>query len=171
MPVYWSQTFLHLIILILFRRKGHVVVPENSAFAEVYVSQQVTVYTVRTSNFNSYFLGCIIVLTTKYHFWLSKPVSLQKMMLLEDLLANWTIKVFYTIEKKPFFLQDASDITIEKCLLLHCSNIGIWQTHFTLSIFLTSHLLWQGLLIKVNLPTDLILPCIMVPCPALYVYF
>lgn len=46
-----------------------------------------------TSNFNSYFCGCIIVLTTKYHLWFSKLVSLQK-------------------------IQDTFNMPIEKCLLL-----------------------------------------------------
>lgn len=83
-----------------------------------------------TTNFNSYFFGCIVVLTTKYHFWLTKLVSLQKIILPEDLFANLTN--LYTIEgektpKTPLFLQDASDMTIEKCLL------SIAVTHFTLS--------------------------------------
>lgn len=49
-----------------------------------------------TTNFNSYFFGCIVVLTTKYHFWLTKLVSLQKIILPEDLFANLTN--LYTIE-------------------------------------------------------------------------
>lgn len=81
-----------------------------------------------TSNFNSHFFGYIIVLTTKYHFWLSKLVSLQKIILPEDLFANLTI--FCTIEEgKPLFLLDTPDMTIEKCLLL------IVVTQFTLSSF------------------------------------
>lgn len=40
--------------------------------------RKLTVYTMGTSNFTSYFCGCITMLTTKYHFWFSKLVSLQK---------------------------------------------------------------------------------------------
>lgn len=127
-----------------------------------------------TSNFNSYVLGCITVLTTKYYFWLSKLVSLQKMVLLEHLFANWTMKIFYTIKekKKPFSLQDASDITIEKCLLLHCSNIGVRQTHFTLSVFLTSHLLLTGTSNQSEFThwLDFVLHHSSMPQSALYVY-
>lgn len=75
-------------------------IPETDAFAEVCMSQKVTVYTMGTSSFN--FLGCIVVLTTKYHFWLSKLVLLQKMILLEDLLVTQTMKIFYTIKKCHF---------------------------------------------------------------------
>lgn len=164
MPVSWPQTFLHLITLNCFQKEeGNVVIPGNCALAEVYASQKVTVYTTGTSNFNSYFFGCITVLTSKCHFWLSKLVSLQKVILLEDLFANYE-NFLHNSKKMPFFLQDASDITIEKCLLLHCSNIGIRQRLFMLSVVLASHLLWQGLLIKVNLLIDLILSCITVLC-------
>lgn len=72
-------------------------------------------------------------------------------------LSNW---------KMPFSLQDASVIAIEKCFLVHYRH---WhrQTHFMLCVFLTSCLLWPGLL-TVNLKWIYLLIwfCPASQCPA-----
>lgn len=135
MPVSWPPTFLHLIMLILVRRKSSDMQWYlKTAFARGYnlTNQE---YTMGTSNCNSYFLGSI--LTTKYNFWFSKLVSWQK-LLYQRIICKRNYKICLSNWKMPFFLQDASVIAIERCFLMQFSNIGIRQTYFILCVFLTS---------------------------------